>query len=339
VAAARGPAADPVSTLEELRSQPEAFSLFAAVRALEAIHVDRPRIGEAPRAAAEQFRFSQSPHLEFAPSEIRSLTEQRAWRLEQYVFGVFGPNGALPLHLTELAAERARHFDDPTIRDFVNLFQHRLTSLFYRAWAESEPVAQADRPADDRFRLGLAALTGLDSPAAMRRDKVDDGAKLARAGLFASCARSVDALETLLSDYFVLDVRVRSYVPRWLDIPGDALLRLGGPRDAATLGQGATLGGSTWQANQSFEIVIGPVDLVVLNWLLPGSPALEELRDLVRLFTNDEWQWQLRILVRRESVHGVKLGADARLGWTSWLGSRQEVADEVVIQGDRPRVA
>lgn len=325
-----------MSTLGELQSLPQAFSLFAAVRALEALRTAQPRIGEAPRAAAEQWRFSQSPHLEFAPAEIRSLVEEGRWRLEQHGFGVFGPNGALPMHLTELAAERARHFDDASIRDFVNVFQHRLTSLFYRAWAESEPAAQADRPGEDRFFLALAALAGLDSPAALDRDNVDDGAKLARAGLFAPCARSVDSLETLLSDYFGLEVIIRCYVPRWLDIPRDARLRLGDTSDAAALGLGATLGGSTWQANQAFEIVIGPLDRNNLNAVLPGTAALEHLRDLVRLVTNDEWQWQLRILVNRSSVPGMKLGSGARLGYTGWLGDRTDVADEVLIQGDRP---
>jgi type VI secretion system protein ImpH len=326
-----------VSTLEELRERPQAFSLFAAIRALEALEADQPRIGEAQRATAERLRFSQSPHLEFAPSEIRALVSQGTWRLEQYVFGVFGPNGALPLYLTETAAERARHFDDPAIRDFVNLFQHRLTALFYRAWAESEPAAQADRPSDDRFQLALAALMGLGSPSARGRDAVEDGAKVARAGLFAACPRSVDALETLLADYFGLEVAVRCYVPRWLEIPDDARLRLGGDREAATLGQGATLGGATWQANQCFEIAVGPVDRGELDSLLPGSAALKELRALVRLFTNDEWQWQLRILMRRESVQGMQLGADGRLGWTGWLGTRHDVADEVLIQGDPVR--
>jgi len=182
----------------------------------------------------------------------------------------------------------------------------------------------------------LAALAGLDSPAALARDNVDDGAKFARAGLFASCARSVDSLETLLSDYFGLEVIIRCYVPRWLDIPRNARLRLGDTSDAAALGLGATLGGSTWQANQAFEIVIGPVDRDSLNSLLPGTAALEHFRDLVRLLTNDEWQWQLRILVNRSSVPGMKLGTGARLGYTGWLGDRTDVADEVLIQGDRP---
>lgn len=325
-----------MSAADELRERPGAFSLFAALRLLEARHQDRPRIGTARRPGEEVVRLAQSPSLAFAPTEVADAEERARWHIDEFVFGVFGPQGALPLHLTELVFERARHHDDPTLRDFVNAFQHRFISLFYRAWAESDPATQADRLDDDGFRRDAGALIGLGTPAALGRDSVDDSAKLARAGLFVPAARSADALEALLEDYFGVGVEVRPYVARWLDIPQDAWLRLGGAREHASLGLGATLGASSWQANQAFEIAMGPVDREGLESFLPGSRALQELRHLVRFFTNDEWQWQLRILVTQRAAGGAALGQLGRLGWTSWLGGRRSIAEDVVIQGDDP---
>lgn len=328
------PQAGAVSAIQQLHEQPQAFSLFAMLRVLEALHPQAPRLGASRRPGEEAVRLSQAPTLAFAPTEVASAEERARWEIEQFVFGVFGPQGALPSHLTELAFERARHHDDPTLRDFVNTFQHRFIGLFYRAWAESEPAAQADRPETDGFRRVVGALIGLDTPAGWMRDSVLDDAKLARAGLIVPGARSADALEALLADYFGLAFEVKAYVPRWLDIPHDARLRLAGDREHATLGQGATLGASSWQANHAFEIAVGPLDLETLEHFLPGSPALGELRDLVRLFTNGEWDWQLRILVRAREAAPIVLGAAGRLGWTSWLTGRGTVADDVVIQGD-----
>ena len=327
------PPTDPVALLALLRTRPRAFTLFAALRALEALAPERPRIGAAPRPTHEGVRLGQRPHLEFAPTEIASLEEGARWRLEQYGFGLFGPNGALPLHLTELVYDRAQHFDDTTLRDFINTLQHRWIGLFYRAWLASEPAALADRPRDDEFLACLRALVGLDAADAMSRGTVPDGAKAARAGLFAPVARSPEGLEVLLTDYFKIPVEVRQFVGRWSDIPSDSQLRLGGPRECAELGRGATLGATTWQVSHSFEIALGPLDRSELTRFLPGSGALEELRELVRHYTNDEWQWQLRLLVHRETVPGIALGSGTRMGQTSWLGGVQGVAADVVMQG------
>ena len=325
-------AAEPAALLELLRTRPRAFTLFAALRALETLSPEQPRVGAAPRPTREAVRLAQRPHLEFAPTEIASLVEGPRWKLEQFGFGLFGPNGALPLHLTELILDRAMHFDDTVLRDFINTLQHRWIALFYRAWLGAEPTAQAERPSEDEFLACLRALVGLDATDAENRGVVPDAAKGARAGLFAA-TRSAEGLEILLSDYFKVAVEVRQFFGRWADIPRDSQLRLGAARESAELGRGATVGGTTWQVGHSFEIALGPLDRAGLERFLPGSPALIKLRELVRLYTNDEWQWQLRLLVRRETVAGASLGSRARLGETSWLGALKGVAADVVLQG------
>src|SRR5262245_29181147 len=94
--------------LEQLRARPHAFSLFAALRMIEQSHPDQPRLGESRKASDDVVRLGQAPHLSFAPSDVAAATSDAEGRLslEQHGFGVFGPNGALPLHLTELAYER-----------------------------------------------------------------------------------------------------------------------------------------------------------------------------------------------------------------------------------------
>jgi type VI secretion system protein ImpH len=317
-----------------LRTQPRAFTLFAALRALEVLMPQRPRIGMG-RPVDEGVRLAQPPHLEFAPTEVAGIEEAEgaAWQLEQFGFGLFGPNGALPLHLTELAFNRARHHGDSVLADFINALQHRWIGLFYRAWAASEPAVQADRPDADEFLQCLRALVGLDGPGAKDRGGIADSALTARPGLFAT-PRSAGGLEILLADYFDVQITLRSFVGRWLDIPADARLRIGLDAEHCALGRGATLGATTWQVNHSFELVAGPLDYGRLLTFLPGGRALEELRELVQLYTNGEWQWQLRILVDRASVPRGRLGSSSRLGQTSWLGGGVGVATDVVLQGE-----
>ena len=133
-------------------------------------------------------------------------------------------------------------------------------------------------------------------------------------------------------------MQIRQFQPAWLTIPETLRTRLG-ERESATLGVGATLGGATWQCQHKFEIVIGPLTLAALRNFLPGERGLAELYSLVRFYTNDEWTWQLRLLLRDVEIPGICLGRSGQLGWTTWLGKREVNADDVVIQEPRAAAA
>jgi len=245
---------------------------------------------------------------------------------------MFGPNGALPFHLTEFVFERRRHHEDASISDFVNLFQHRLTALFYRAWADSDPVACHSRPEDDDFAAFLGALIGVFDESARNRDSVPDYAKLCRAGQIGAGSRSADGLEAILSDYFRQKIEVREFVGSWLRIPEELRTRLGGTEDSAVLGRAATLGAESWQRQGTIEVVIGPMPFEAFLRFLPGSRALRSLADLIRFYTSGEWAWQVRLLVEKGDAPGVALSQVGRLGWTSWLGRKADVAADVVLR-------
>ena len=325
-----------MSTLERLCEEPHAFTLFAALRLLEQLHPERPRLGESRRLNQDAVRLGQPPHLTFAPADVAAAVpaEGGTVKLQQYGFGVFGPNGPLPLHLTEYAFERAQHRGDPAVADFVNVFQHRFIALFYRAWADGDPAVNLDRPESDRFLRYVGALLGLASPTARGSAKVASRVALGRAALFSQSSRSAESLERALSDYFGLPFRIRQFVGSWLEIPAEARTRLRPRSSAARLGAGATVGARSWQCQNRFEIQLGPVEFNMFAQFLPGTVAFTELAAIVRLFTNDEWSWQLRQTLAEGQAPGVVLGPKARLGWTSWLGGRAGRNADVVIRGD-----
>lgn len=322
-------------SLAALREEPHRFALFAAMRALEQLHVTAPRFGASRRLRDDPVRFAQLPRLTFAPADVAAYDEAgRRPVLSQYGFGVFGPHGALPLHLTEFAYQRQHQFDDPAVSAFVNLFQHRMIALFYRAWANADPATCRDRPAGDSFKLYVGSLFGLGTRPARDRDAVLDEAKFSQVALFAMKSRPAEGLATVLEGYFGLRFIVQQFCGAWLEIPESARTRLGDGRDTAALGWSATLGAASWQVQHRFEIVAGPMSIGEFLELMPGKRALDELRALVRLYTSDEWSWQLRLLVAARDVPAATLGGATLLGWTSWLGGRQDQASDVVLQGD-----
>ena len=262
--------------LQRLAAAPHAFNFNAVMRRLEALNRARPRFGRTVRPAEDPIRLGQDPSVEFAPAMLSGWhegEEGRAPRLQVLFFGLFGPDGPLPLHLTEYARDRQRNERDPTMARFADLFHHRALSLFYRAWADVRPTVTFDRPEDDRFATYAGALAGLGMDSLRDRDAMPHLTKLHFAGLLANQTRHAEGLAAILSAFFAMPVRVQSFVGAWLTLPEADRSSLGGPPDSGRLGGGALLGRQVWSRQHKFRLVFGPLSLADYRRLLPGGSS------------------------------------------------------------------
>jgi len=336
MAAAPRATAHVVEQLRALEEAPYRFGLFAALRRLECLYADKPRVGEAARPVDEPVRLGQEPSLSFAPSTVASFEPGAPGKpgyLSTYFFGLFGPNGPLPLHLTEYAHSRELNYDDASFRRFADIFHHRLLSLFYRAWAESQPVVSLDRASPRRYDVYVGSLLGIGAPELRGGDTVPDDAKLALAGRFALATRPAEGLVGILEEFLGLRFAVRELVGEWLPLATTHRLVLGGEEETATLGSSSVLGGSVFSCQHCFQLVCGPLRFADFERLLPGRSSLARLRDLVRNYLGDEFRWTVNLVLRHDDVPRSTLGVAGRLGWTTWLGRRAsgEDAGDVVI--------
>jgi type VI secretion system protein ImpH len=312
--------------LEEARR----FSFFAVMRLLEAVHPERPRFGQSVRPNQDLVRLGQEPSVVHASSELAGFeagSDGRTDQLKVNFFGLFGPDGPLPLHLTEYARDRRRNNGDRTFQAFVDLFHHRSLSLFYRAWANSRPTVSFDRPDQDRFGHYVRALIGLATPALHNRDAMPDLTKLHFAGLFASQPRNAEGLGQILSAFFDVPVRVESLVGAWLTLPEADYTRLGDNRATAEIGKSALLGKRVWSRQHKFRIVFGPLSLKDYKRLLPGGLSLHRLIPIVRNYAGDALIWDVALILRANEVPKIQLGRQGQLGWTTWLAPRRAISD------------
>jgi type VI secretion system protein ImpH len=320
------------SALERALGQGAArLDFFQAMRLLECAHPAAPRLGKARRAADEPVRLGQEPHVSFPTGSIfglRAAEGGRPARLRVLLFGLFGPSGPLPLHLTVHALERERQHHDPTFRAFCDLFHHRLIALFYRAWADARPPVQADRPERDRFRLYLGALCGLGLPSLRDRDALADQAKLRHAGLLGQQSRHPEVLAALIRNVMGLKARIEEFVGGWLTIPPHLRCRLAASKETGRLGRNAVVGAAVRDAQHRFRIVLGPLGLADYRRLLPGEGSgLGRLQAIVLNVVGRELAFDLRLVLRRDDVPALRLDGAARLGWTTWLPVPQRLAD------------
>ena len=326
---ARTPARD-LEFFGALEAEPFRFGFYQTVRRLEAEYRDRARLGESTTAAEDPIRLGQRPSMAFAPSTLASFRregEGRPARLEVLFFGLFGPNGPLPHHLTEYAHDRIRNSKDPTFARFADVFHHRLLSLFYRAWANAQPTVNYDRPETDRFATYVGALFGMGMPSLRHRGRVADEIRLHFAGRLACQTRNAEGLQALLADYFGVKVRVDEFVGQWVPLPENALCRLGRSPDTGALGRTAIIGDRVWDRGQKFRVTVGPLAMEAYGELLPGGDRLPELIELVQTYVHDEFVWDLRLILEGGEVPPLELGKTGHLGRLSWLPGPSAAGD------------
>ena len=325
---------------EVLGEEAPSFAFFQAVRLLERMQPERAPVGDFGDPAGEVVRFTAHTSMAFPPSEIREveLRDDGPARMIVNFMGLTGPSGALPLHYTQLVSDRTRA-RDTALRDFLDIFHHRIVSLFYRAWAQYRSAsAVVDGHNTDRTRHHLLDLIGLGTAGISDRLELPVDPLLAYTGLLGSHARSAIALESLLSDYFDVPVQVEQFVGGWyaLDLPTQCAL---GDDwcESTQLGLGAVVGDEVWDQQARVRIRLGPLSRRQYDEFLPGAPGHAELSGLVKFFAGDQFDFELQLILARDEVPGCVLGDPAvpapTLGWCSWLQTAppQRDPDETIL--------
>ena len=341
------------SLMTHLGKQPGAFDFFQAVRVLErrGFALGRSAVGGDTVPEREAVYFRVQPGLRFAVAPIAAVQGTNAItadspppELSTTFLGLIGPDGILPQHYTTLILARLR-LKDSTLRDWLDLFHHRLLSLFTRAWEKTHLPAAVEShrvrnlPGDDPFAAGLFALSGFGTDGLRDRLRVSNDAAVYYSGLFSRQPRTASGLEQMLSEYFGWPVKVQQLSGHWLylDLENKAQLPEG-PRPGRNVGLGrdVIVGQRVWDVQSKIRLVIGPLDYERFRSLLPRGDARGPLRDLVRLYLGLEIDADVQIVLEQEAVPWCRLDYDERtgprLGWDTWVRTHnfgQSVGDAV----------
>ncbi|HEX5733788.1 MAG TPA: type VI secretion system baseplate subunit TssG [Blastocatellia bacterium] len=319
--------------VEVLFDEPYRFEFFQAVRLLERISPERRPVGRYSEPAGEAVRFRTRASLAFAPSQIHRLSDEnkdegRPAEMMVAFMGLTGPAGVLPHHYTEMLVERTR-YKDTAAWDFFDLFNHRMISLFYRAWEKYRfPVAY--ERGEDRFTEFLFDIVGMGTSGLQGRQSFPDEMLLFYGGLFAMRPHSASAMEAVIGDYFGVTANIRQFSGQWLKLDEESLTRLGGAN--AELGVTTVAGTRVWDAQSKFELELGPLTFDEFTKFLPTGTAFNPTTELVRLFAGLEFDFDIRPILKAEEVPGCVLTTRARrrpqLGWTSWLKTAPFTEDD-----------
>ena len=334
--AARVPPGDPMRpALDRLLAEPGRFGFFQAVRLLYSVGGFD---GRGTGARPGPLRFTTPASLSFPPSELHSIAQADAsTRVCVNFFGLTGPSGVLPRTYTELLIARKQVQRDQSAQEFFDLFNHRLVSLFWLAWAKHRPEIGRQFGFNNSVYRYLEHIVGLGTPALQARlhptrrgatpvKPLPSAALSYFSGLIAQRPHGERAIAQVVSAVVAAPVLATGCLGTWQDIAADARTRLG--RGNHRLGAGCVLGTRYWDRQTTLRLTIGPIDRARFNALLPRGARLADIIELTRFLTGLALDLRIRLSLRADQVPPLRLGARdqdrPQLGWNTWLRGRSD---------------
>ena len=330
------------------------FDFFQAVWLLDRYAGERVAVGERGPIGREAFRFRPDVQMGFPPADIRRIrechdhvTDDEYYQVDVTFLGLYGASTPLPLHyavdilrMVEQAAVRPEEQAGPErapadrppadraeeesgrapARDFLDIFHHRLISLFYRSWLKYRYDRAYGMPHRDVVTDYLLWLIGCSPQAEEATLGVSPVRMLRYTGILTQHPRSAASLEGVLSDYWAdYPLELQQCVGRWVPVPPDDLNCAGVAN--CRLGVDLTVGEQVYDLSGAFNISLGPVDWEAYTLFLPDGPRFAQTRALVQLYCADPLASRIEVRLRAGEVPEMQLSSDgegSRLGYTSW---------------------
>ncbi len=307
--------------IDRLLAEPHRFSFFQLVQLVERDRAGAAPLGEAGPPAAEALRLRPALSMAFPKADVAAVERGSDGRLVVDVafLGLYGSTSPLPNFYSEdLLQDDAD--DDEVVRGFLDVFHHRVLSLFYRAWVKYRHHVQYRAGATDPQSRRVLCLAGHGVLPPAPDALVGAPLVLRYAGLFAHRPGSGAAVRAALADYFPgVPVEVIPCAERWVAVAADALTRLGAAN--ARLGTDVQVGERLFDRAGAYTIALGPLTLERFLAFLPGRRERAVLGELARMIVTDPLTHRLELKLPREEVPPLSLGGPlARLGWSTWLG-------------------
>ena len=310
--------------IEDVFENAPKYEFYQVLRLLESGWYGHGQVG---KGLDKWLRMRPAPEISFPAADVRrcNFDDNGQVDLELNFMGLYGVDAPVPHYITEYIAR-----DDESseaMRAFLDVFSHRIYSLFYQSWKKYRPFVDLDSE-DSAYLDYVIALSG---ETLNDNDKVE----LGFAGTMGSRVRNGTSLGGMLSEYMGdVPAKVKEFVPRWVKIDSESFVG-GEGHQAMELGDNTILGDEVLDISGKIDIRIGPMEVTEVKNMLPGRPDAIELGNLIQRYLDPTLDFDLVLIVKPSSVLGMQLGSDdVMLGWSTWVGYQMKEIDEIRIPGE-----
>lgn len=304
--------------IQRLLREPQRFEFCQAMRLLAAWQRSDGERDVPP------LRFRGSTSLAFPAAEIEALNRADDGHLELTTafMSMLGVGGVLPLHYTErlagLAARPARESGEGgAAQAFVDIFSSHAPPQFFKAWSAYRPEALSE----GWFRRMLLAFAGAAD---------GDDVQAFHASRLRRPAVSAASAAHMLSAHFGIPIRIEQFAGNWEVLGADMRNSLGAAN--SVLGADLALGTRLWRRDQRIILHAGPLALEDFNRFLPGSDGALALQAMTSKLPLGALSCEIRLTLRAQQVHGLRLEACSSLGFDTFLPAKSPVEDRSEVR-------
>jgi type VI secretion system protein ImpH len=307
------------SVIESLEKNPERFEFFQAIRILQ-LSLRKTSHIDPESALGEEIRFCSSLSLAFPAGEIESIRikhpiiddeldplkkpSSKRYRLCPTMIGLTGPLGALPVVYTQGLSAQVTIKQDSAAASFLDLFNNRLISLFFKAATRFSLPLQYEIKGRHAYLDHLHALAGY-TPTDTSEHTIDE-AFAQFGGLIQGQQVSGESLRQVLSSYLDEQVTVDQFIPEWFKIPKDQQTCLGG--SFAQLGQTTFCGARVLQIDSRIRLNIGPLSQEAYDALLPNGKSHIAIKQLLTRWCSPTTSIEIMLILDKSVVTAMQLG-------------------------------
>ena len=310
--------------IEVLKERPYECNFFQAVALLEEYFGSSGK--DQDSVADGKVKFTADPGISFPSSDIHSFNYNSEGCVELYLsfMGLLGISSPLPQYFT---AYGAVHSNEPcALTDFLNIFDHRLYTLFFRAWKKYRPIPTWAQTNNFELYKRIGLLSGFVEKSGFAAGRTGsethskssvNSSMMAYAGLLSSVARNAAGLTEILTDSFKgVSVSIEQWASRWAKVTG--LKQVGVDFQ---LGNDSMLGDRIYDRSGKINVILELTDKTMFEKYLPGSENIDRVRDLVVLYSPQPLAFDIEIRFKPSDLIPVVLGKNtAPLGISSSCG-------------------
>lgn len=153
--------------IPRLEAELPRINFYRFCQLLEKLHPDRPPLGSTSHPADDPVRFCPWPGMTFPASELKCVEydeeHETAPPIVRATFlGLYGVDSPLPTaYLDDIAQRREGH---EAQQAFLDIFNHRILTQFYRIWRKYSYPATFEAGGTDAISQALLGLVGLGIP-------------------------------------------------------------------------------------------------------------------------------------------------------------------------------
>ncbi|MHA6575278.1 type VI secretion system baseplate subunit TssG [Pseudomonas yamanorum] len=308
--------------LEALEGRVAEANLYRFCQLLEQALPGHPPLGSTAHPADDPVRFRPDPGMGFPAGELKAIEiceahPDRPATVRTRLLGLYGVNSPMPTtFLDDIAQRREGH---EALAVFLDIFNHRIFTQFYRIWRKYSYPATFEAGGRDATSQCLLGLIGLGIPGTARQIATPISRFLALLSVMRLPTRNAEGITALVKLLAPnTHARVTRHWPQKVPMAQPASLSMSCP---VGLSQGTPLGSVGRDVNSQLHLGLFTEDVVEARGWLPGNQLHNDLLVLLRVYLGWRCTAKLQLSLPIHSLPKPILGgAPVLLGMTGVLG-------------------